>query len=60
VIETQGSRCPGKPVSRYFDDEHRAWRQRAARDPEEARLFMLPLASDRLIKDMPAAARPTD
>jgi hypothetical protein len=32
VIEAQGSRHPGEPINRYFDDEREAWRQRAARD----------------------------
>jgi hypothetical protein len=51
VIEAQGSRYPGEPISRYFGSEHEAWRERAARDPEEAGLFVLPLAPDRLIKE---------
>jgi hypothetical protein len=51
VIEAQGSRHPGEPINRYFDDEREAWRQQAAQDPQDAGLFVLPLSPDRLIKE---------
>jgi hypothetical protein len=51
VIEAEGSRYPGEPIGGYFDNEHDVWRKRAAQDPAEAGLFVLPLAPDRLYKE---------
>lgn len=51
VIEPEGSRFPGEPIRGYFDNEHDVWREWAAQDPEEAGLFVLPLAPDRLHKE---------
>lgn len=51
VIEAQGSRYPGEPIRGSFDHEHDVWRRWAARDPEQAGLFVLPVAPDRLHKE---------
>jgi hypothetical protein len=51
VIEAGGSRYPGDPIRGYFDSEHDTWRRRAARDPEQAGLFVLPLSPDRVHKE---------
>ena len=58
VIEAQGSRYPDEPVSRYFEGEHEEWRERAARDPGDAGLFVLPLSPDRLIKENASGGPP--
>jgi hypothetical protein len=50
VIEAEGSRYPGEPISGYLEDEHEQWQEQAAQDPG-AGLFVLPLAPDRLHKD---------
>ena len=51
VIEAEGSHYPGEPISGYFGNEHDVWRERAAQDPAEAGLFVLPLAPDRVFKE---------
>ena len=51
MIEAQGSRYPGEPIRSYFDSEHEVWRERAAQDPAETGLFVLPLAPDRVLKE---------
>jgi hypothetical protein len=51
VIEAEGSRYPGEPISGYFDSEHEVWREWAAHDPAEAGLFVLPLAPDLVHKN---------
>jgi hypothetical protein len=51
VIEAEGTRYPGEPIRGYFDNEYEVWRERAAQDPAEAGLFVLPLAPDRLHKE---------
>jgi hypothetical protein len=59
VIEAEGSRYPGEPISGYFDNEHEVWREWAAQDPAEAGLFVLPSLRTGCIRTMSAAARRT-
>jgi hypothetical protein len=58
VIETGGSRYPRDSVRGYFDNEHGVWRRWAARDPEQARLFVLPLSPDRVLKENVSGGAP--
>ena len=43
---------------RYFDDDHGMWLRRAARDPEQAGLFVLPLSPDRVLKENVSGGAP--
>ena len=50
MIEAEGSRYPGEPIQKYFDESHEAWREWGAQSPSVGS-FVLPLAPDRLHKD---------
>ncbi|MFI6095804.1 hypothetical protein ACIA8G_09650 [Lentzea sp. NPDC051213] len=54
VIEVEGSRYPGESIRDYLDDEFTQWQE----DPEDAGLFVLPLAPDRLHKDNTSGGAP--
>ena len=57
-LVAEGSRYPSDPVRRYFDDDHDVWRRWAARDPEQAGLFVLPLSPDRVHKENVSGGAP--
>jgi len=46
VIELEGAHYPGAPMQRYFEGELEVWREQA----EAGRMFVLPLAPDRIMK----------
>jgi hypothetical protein len=50
VIELEGSRHPGQSIRGYYEEEFRAWRERAGPGPG-AGPFTLDVAPDRLHKD---------
>jgi hypothetical protein len=58
VIEAEGSRYPRDPIRGYFDSDHDMWRRWAARDPEQAGLFVLPLSPDRVHKENVSGGAP--
>lgn len=58
VIEAEGSRYPSDPIRGYFDEDHDMWRRWAARDPEQAGLFVLPLSPDRVHKENVSGGAP--
>lgn len=57
VIEAEGSRYPGEPIQKYFDESHEAWREWDAQSPS-AGSFVLPLAPDQLHKDNTSGGAP--
>lgn len=57
VIEAEGSRYPGEPIQKYFDESHEAWREWGTQSPSVGS-FVLPLAPDRLHKDNVSGGAP--